>query len=65
MLATGEGTDTIVDFEAGADLVGLAAGLTFGDLTFDGSDILLSDERLCPVEGVDAETLTEFDFVIV
>jgi len=33
-----------------ADLIGLADGLTFGDLTLEGSDIKLGDEKLATVE---------------
>jgi Ca2+-binding RTX toxin-like protein len=56
VLATGEGTDTIVDFEVGVDLIGLADGLSLGQLTqtVQGSDLLLAtaDETLALVQGV-------------
>ncbi|NEQ54733.1 MAG: hypothetical protein F6K11_32170, partial [Leptolyngbya sp. SIO3F4] len=56
VLAIGEGTDTIVDFEVGVDLIGLADGLSLGQLTqtVQDSDLLLSiaGETLALVQGV-------------
>jgi hypothetical protein len=69
VLAMNEGTDTIVDFQDGADLIGLANGLTFGQLsiTQDGKNTLISveDETLAIVKGVNANLLTEADFTII
>jgi 2',3'-cyclic-nucleotide 2'-phosphodiesterase (5'-nucleotidase family) len=73
VLAVGEGTDTIVDFSPErsrrADFIGLADGLTFGQLTVtqDGSDALISvgDETLAILLGVDASTLTESAFTVI
>jgi Ca2+-binding RTX toxin-like protein len=65
MLAAGEGRDRILDFQNGADLFGLAGGLTFDDLTFDGEKIETGDEVLAVVVGVDTASLSEFDFVMV
>ncbi|MEO1299200.1 MAG: alkaline phosphatase D family protein, partial [Cyanobacteria bacterium J06636_16] len=45
VLAAGEGTDTIVDFEVGTDLIGLAAGLGVDDLSFNGDDVLRGDRN--------------------
>ena len=63
VIASGQGTDTIEDF--GNDIIGLADGLSFSDLTFSGSDILLGEEILATLSGVDATTLTESDFTAV
>ncbi len=64
-----EGTDTIVDFQDDADLIGLANGLTFGQLsiTQDGNNTLISveDETLAMLKGVNANLLTEADFTII
>ncbi|MEO0886433.1 MAG: alkaline phosphatase, partial [Cyanobacteria bacterium J06648_10] len=67
VLAIGEGTDTITDFEVGTDLIGLAGGLTFGSLalTTQGNDTLITagDETLATVLGV--SSLSESAFVTV
>ena len=63
ILAEGDGTDTIVDFEVGIDVIGLADGLTFADLSISGNTISVGDETLATVLGV--ETLTESDFTLV
>lgn len=67
VLAAGEGTDTIVDFEVGIDLIGLADGLTFSDLTLEPQlgnlAVITGDETLALVLGVEA--LTEVDFTLV
>ncbi len=43
----------------------IADGLTLGDLSFDGSDIMLGEEKLATLDGVDTATLGELDFVIL
>lgn len=67
VLAIGEGTDTIVDYETGIDFIGLVDGLSFGQLSISqsGADALinLSDETLAVVQNVSASTLTETAFV--
>ena len=65
VLAAEEGTDTITDFEVGIDLIGLADGLAFGQLTFSGNEIQFSDTTLAVLEGVGTTTLTEVDFITV
>lgn len=65
VLAAGEGTDTITDFGDGPDVIGLADGLTFGDLSFVGSDIALGTETLASLTGIDTTTLGESDFIII
>jgi Ca2+-binding RTX toxin-like protein len=67
ILAAGEGTDTIVDFELGVDIIGLADGLMPEDLsvtTASGSTtIALGDETLAILEGV--VSASEIDYVLV
>jgi len=65
VLRIGDGDDTVIDFEQGVDLIGLSGGLGFEDLTLSGSNILSDEETLATLTGVDAATLTEFDFVMV
>ncbi|MGF1493135.1 MAG: choice-of-anchor I family protein [Microcoleaceae cyanobacterium] len=65
VLAAGEGTDTITDFEMGLDLIGLAEGLTFGELSLSGSEIGFGSEILAILEGVSAEDLGADDFMMV
>ena len=67
-----DGTDTIIDFEAGVDRIGLVEGeLVFSDLTLtqDGGNTLLtvtnSGEMLAVLNGVDAAALDESSFAIV
>lgn len=59
----GQGTDLIDDFNN--DLIGLANGLCFGEVTFSGSDILIGDELLATLTGVDATVLFESDFTTI
>lgn len=65
VLAAGEGSDTIVDFEIGTDFIGLAGGISAADLTFAGEQILLGSELLATVSGVDTATLGSSAFVIL
>ncbi|MEM6350939.1 MAG: glycerophosphodiester phosphodiesterase family protein [Cyanobacteria bacterium P01_D01_bin.14] len=66
VLAAGEGTDTIVDFEIGTDLIGLTDGLTFGALTLTAEAIQFGDETLATFSnGVTASDLTSDSFVVV
>lgn len=65
VFALGEGTDTVLDYEVGKDLIGLD-GLAFGDLSIDqaGSDATISagGELLAILTGVNASGLSEADF---
>lgn len=71
VLAPGEGRDTITDFTVGQDLIGLANGLSLGQLTItqDGSDTLIKltsdNEILAILNGVPSNTLTAVDFTIL
>ena len=67
VLATGEGADTITDFNNGNDSIGLSGGLTFSELSFAGNSILVDQtkEILATVTGVDTTTLTESNFLSV
>jgi 2',3'-cyclic-nucleotide 2'-phosphodiesterase (5'-nucleotidase family) len=64
VLAVGEGTDTIVDFEVGVDLIQLENGITFEDLTLTASGssvgIVVDDEALAVVQGVTALSAADF-----
>ncbi|MEH2128216.1 Ig-like domain-containing protein [Nostoc sp.] len=65
--AAGEGTDTITDFSDGNDLIGLYGGLSFGQLSFSGSNIKVTstNEILATLTGINTTTLTAADFVTV
>jgi Ca2+-binding RTX toxin-like protein len=71
VLAPGEGTYTITDFMVDQDRIGLAEGLSFGQLTItqDGSDTLIKltndNEILAILSGVQSNTLTAADFTIL
>ncbi|MFP4009822.1 MAG: hypothetical protein ACLFV6_17760, partial [Spirulinaceae cyanobacterium] len=61
VLASGEGTDTIVDFELGIDFIGLAENLSFGQLTIfqqgNHAQIAFEDEMLAVVRNTNADAL--------
>ena len=69
VLAAGEGTDTILDFEVGTDLIGLANGLTFSDLSIgqrDNSAVISSGtEDLALLTGITATALSETVFTVL
>lgn len=66
VLAAGEGTDLIMDFEVGTDFIGLAGELSFGELSLGGNSISFGEETLATFEnGVMASDLTEASFVAV
>ncbi|MEH1845045.1 MAG: choice-of-anchor D domain-containing protein [Nostoc sp.] len=63
VLASGEGTDSITDFEMGKDKLALSGGLRFGQLSIynQGSQALIVDSSdnqvLAKLDGVSASTL--------
>ncbi len=65
IFASKEGTDTITDFRKGTDLIGLSGGLTFGQLSFSGNNILVtsSQEILAKLTGISTTNLTASDFI--
>ncbi|MBD2258296.1 glycerophosphodiester phosphodiesterase family protein [Pseudanabaena sp. FACHB-2040] len=65
VLAAGEGTDTITDFEGGIDRIGLANGLSFADLSLGGNFIAYGNENLATLIGVNTAALTAADFVSI
>jgi parallel beta-helix repeat protein len=71
VLASGQGKDTLVDFEDGVDRIGLSGGLLFGQLTFtgQGNDSLINitntGELLATLSNVNSSLLTSTDFVTV
>ena len=68
VLAAGEGTDTIVDFEVGTDFIGLnnlRYAESFDDLSISGTDnasISFQDETLAIVQGVSPNSLNALSF---
>ncbi len=59
------GKDLITDFTPNTDRIGLAGGLSFRQLSFCGSDILLksSHQILATLSGVNTSTLQAADFI--
>jgi hypothetical protein len=59
--------ETIADFTKNVDVIGLADGLTFDQLSFSGSNILIASTNsvLATLTGVNTNTLTSADFVIL
>ena len=62
-----DGTDTITDFTHGLDYIGLSGRLTFGALSFSGSNIIVtaSNKILATLTGINTTTLTAADFLAV
>jgi len=65
VFASGEGIDTITDFKLAKDKIGLAGGLTLGNLSFSGNEIFMGSEVLAVLTGVNTNTLTASNFVTV
>jgi ELWxxDGT repeat protein len=61
-LRSGGGSDTIVDFNLESDRLGLAGGLQFEDLSFTGNDIMIGEEVLASLDGINTEQLTSNNF---
>ncbi len=62
VIESGNGADTITDFELGSDRLSLGTDLRYKDLTFSGSTINVGDELLVTLTGVDTEQFTPQDF---
>jgi ELWxxDGT repeat protein len=68
VLSSDAGSDTIVDFNLGGNLniggdqLGLANGLQFDDLSFAGQNILVGEQVLVTLNGINTEQLTSGDF---
>lgn len=70
VLAQGNGSDTIADFQDGIDLIGLSGNLTFSQLTIgsnaSGLDIRLSTgEVLATLSGIGSGLITADDFLLI
>jgi Ca2+-binding RTX toxin-like protein len=69
VLAAGEGTDTIQDFQVGVDFFELVDGLSFGQLAIAQEEsntlIRFNDETLAILTGVNASSLSEAAFTVV
>src|SRR6476661_10923499 len=67
IFAASHGTDTITDFKKGVDYIGLSGGLTFGQLSFSGSNIIVTstNEILATLTGINTTTLTSANFLTV
>ena len=68
VLMTQSGTDTIQDFADGEDKIGLAGGLTFGQLTIgssNGNTLISKDggEVLAILAGTNSSLITQADFI--
>ncbi|NEQ96490.1 MAG: hypothetical protein F6K30_07175 [Cyanothece sp. SIO2G6] len=72
VLAPGNGSDRILDFEDNIDLLGLAGGLSFGSLGIAqgtgsaSNDTLITygTETLAALVNITANTITESDFIL-
>lgn len=68
-IQSGFGSDRVQDFTDGTDMIGLAGGLTFADLTITGnnSNTLISsgNELLATLTGIDVSLINNQDFTIL
>ena len=65
VIQAGQGSDTIADFDVGKDSIGLAGGLQYEALVFEGENIFSDDELLVTVEGVDTQQLSVDSFEVI
>ncbi|MBD2585370.1 calcium-binding protein, partial [Planktothricoides sp. FACHB-1261] len=69
VLQSSFGSDTILDFTNGIDLLGLAVGLTFDQLSITGSNgntlIARGNELLATLTGVDVSLIDSADFTLM
>src|SRR4028118_363179 len=65
VFADGSGIDTITDFNLERDKIGLTEGLTFGNLSFSGNEIVMGSDVLAVLTGVNTNTLTASNFLTV
>ncbi|MBD2680828.1 MULTISPECIES: DUF4347 domain-containing protein [Nostoc] len=71
VLASGNGTDTIYDFQDGIDKLGLFGGLTYGALTISASGTKTSirvsstNETLAILNNITPSLITESDFIAI
>ncbi|NJK73316.1 MAG: calcium-binding protein [Microcoleus sp. SU_5_6] len=71
VLGTGAGTDTLIDFQKGQDLIGLTRGLSFNQLTVNQGDVATTieitrtGEVLASIPGIPRSPLTASDFISI
>ena len=71
VLGTGAGTDTIVDFQQGQDVIGLSKGLTFNQLKVNATETAIvievasTGEALASLPGIFRNPLTASDFIAI
>jgi hypothetical protein len=56
------GANTILDFQAGTDFIGILGGKKFADLSFAGNNIIIGGVTIATLTGVDTSTLTAANF---
>ncbi|MEG4054346.1 MULTISPECIES: calcium-binding protein [unclassified Microcoleus] len=71
VLGAGAGTDTLVDFQKGQDLIGLSGGLTFNQVRVTPGDFITTielarnGEVLASIPGIPSSPLTASDFIAI
>jgi Ca2+-binding RTX toxin-like protein len=71
VLAAGAGTDTLIDFQKGQDLIGLRGGLSFNQLRVTQGDFITTieiarnGEVLASIPGISSSPLTASDFISI
>jgi Ca2+-binding RTX toxin-like protein len=64
-IRSGNGSDSIVDFKLGKDLIGLTGELEFDDLILSGNTIKSGSDLLATLTGVETVGLTEANFTAI
>ena len=62
-LAAEVGTDIIIDFTIGEDVIGLSGTMSFSDLILTGNNIEFGGQTLAILSKVNIATLTADDFI--
>ena len=71
VLGVGAGTDTLIDFQKGQDLIGLSGGLSFNQLRVTPGDFITTieiasnGEVLASIPGLSSSPLTASDFISI
>jgi Ca2+-binding RTX toxin-like protein len=71
VLGAGAGTDTLIDFQKGQDLIGLSGGLSFNQVKVTPGDFITTieiasnGEVLASITGIPSSPLTASDFIAI
>ena len=55
--------NTVIDFQAGTDVIGISGGVTFADITRTGDTLAVNNSIIAVLSGIDTTILTASSFV--